>query len=372
MAYLKTSDSIIINATLTDKGKKLLSRGEFRVAKFTLGDDEIDYSLYSVKRITESDEGGDAYRPALENSLSLEAYRDTQSNIQYGLQSFEGAKLSPEEYRTLVEDSSGLDMHAYILNIPVLKVNKKLDYSPTMTGSVYYLSANNETTEKLNSIANFRFLTTDTLENVKFVVESSMDVPKVADYPAAEGAYKRPTKRNTELFILRKYLLDMEYFLYADNRFITSICGIKKNSLFRNYPDNNAEINFITDKESPPVSYQSEFDNFATYITKGIRNENYMPAEVEWTATEAYKYSDMRGPKGGIVAFNPLINQELKGTSTSTRDFRYSDFGEINQIVFSELPTSKFDYIDTTIYIIGATTNSRTHIPLRIIRYVGT
>ena len=46
MAYLKTSDSIVIQATLTDKGKKLLSRGNFKIAKFALGDDEIDYSLY--------------------------------------------------------------------------------------------------------------------------------------------------------------------------------------------------------------------------------------------------------------------------------------------------------------------------------------
>lgn len=45
MAYLKTSDSIVIHATLTDKGKKLLSRGNFKIAKFAFGDDEIDYSL---------------------------------------------------------------------------------------------------------------------------------------------------------------------------------------------------------------------------------------------------------------------------------------------------------------------------------------
>ena len=49
MAYQKTSDTIIINATLTDKGKKLLSRGKFKVAKFALGDDEIDYELFNAE-----------------------------------------------------------------------------------------------------------------------------------------------------------------------------------------------------------------------------------------------------------------------------------------------------------------------------------
>ena len=45
MAYTSTSDSIIIKATLTDKGRQLLSRGKFKIAKFALGDDELDYKL---------------------------------------------------------------------------------------------------------------------------------------------------------------------------------------------------------------------------------------------------------------------------------------------------------------------------------------
>ena len=62
---------------------------------------------------------------------------------------------------------------------------------------------------------------------------------------------------------------------------------------------------------------------------------------------------------------------ELKINSGDRRDFRYTKFGETDKIVFSELPASKFDYIDTTIYIVGSTTNSSVSIPLRIIRYAG-
>ena len=42
MAFLKSADTILIKATLTEKGKKLLSRGQFKIAKFALGDDEVD------------------------------------------------------------------------------------------------------------------------------------------------------------------------------------------------------------------------------------------------------------------------------------------------------------------------------------------
>jgi hypothetical protein len=362
MAYLKTSDSIVIQATLTDKGKKLLSRGNFKIAKFALGDDEIDYSLFRA-----ADKDDEGFEPALLNSEMFEAYKPTHSNIQYGLDSFDSAIL----YLTSLQQDTILEhgdkLHANILYLPILKTNSKLTISPSLSSSVYYLSVNDETTQKLDSINDFRFLTTNRLENVKFVVESGMDIPP--------GITIEPTRRNRREYILEKYLLDVDYFLYADNRLITKVCGIQQSSEFKNFPSAEVNINFVTDRESPPVSYASEFDNYATYITKGIPTHAYAFPEMTavWGPDDGFaNSSSFGGPRGSIVAFNPLINEELKGTSTSTRDFRYSDFGTTEQIVFSELPTSKFDYIDTTIYIIGATTNARLQIPVRLIRYVGT
>jgi hypothetical protein len=48
MSFLDNSGDIILDAVLTDHGRKLLAKGDgsFRIAKFALGDDEIDYSLY--------------------------------------------------------------------------------------------------------------------------------------------------------------------------------------------------------------------------------------------------------------------------------------------------------------------------------------
>ena len=88
MAYTKTSDSIIIKAALTEKGKKLLSRGKFKVAKFALGDDEIDYRLYN------NDPSPSAgYIPALKNANLIESIKNGDSNIQFGLQSFDDGVL---------------------------------------------------------------------------------------------------------------------------------------------------------------------------------------------------------------------------------------------------------------------------------------
>ena len=42
-----SSNNIILDAVLTDKGRELLARndGSFSIEKFALGDDEIDYSI---------------------------------------------------------------------------------------------------------------------------------------------------------------------------------------------------------------------------------------------------------------------------------------------------------------------------------------
>lgn len=49
MSFQDNSGDIILDAVLTNLGRKLLSRGDgsFRVAKFALGDDEVNYGLYN-------------------------------------------------------------------------------------------------------------------------------------------------------------------------------------------------------------------------------------------------------------------------------------------------------------------------------------
>ena len=49
MAFLDNSGDIILDAVLTDTGRMRLAKGDgtFRIAKFALGDDEVDYSSFN-------------------------------------------------------------------------------------------------------------------------------------------------------------------------------------------------------------------------------------------------------------------------------------------------------------------------------------
>ena len=47
MGFLDNSGDIILDAVLTDLGRKRMAEGNFRISKFALGDDEINYGLYN-------------------------------------------------------------------------------------------------------------------------------------------------------------------------------------------------------------------------------------------------------------------------------------------------------------------------------------
>ena len=92
MGFLDNT-SITVDAILTKKGRELLARGqnEFRITKFALADDEIDYNLYD----TTHPNGSNYYGSVIENMPLLEAFVDENQLLRYKLTTLpkETAKL---------------------------------------------------------------------------------------------------------------------------------------------------------------------------------------------------------------------------------------------------------------------------------------
>ena len=86
MAFLDNSGDIILDAVLTDLGRKRLSEGNFRITQFALGDDEIDYSLYNKDHPS----GSAYYDLEILQTPVFEAFTRTNANINYGLMSYNG------------------------------------------------------------------------------------------------------------------------------------------------------------------------------------------------------------------------------------------------------------------------------------------
>ena len=79
MGYLDNT-STTVDAILTKKGRELLARGgdEFKITKFALGDDEIDYSLWDVTHPN----GTNSYGSAIENLPMLESSVHAEYNLR--------------------------------------------------------------------------------------------------------------------------------------------------------------------------------------------------------------------------------------------------------------------------------------------------
>jgi hypothetical protein len=92
MAFLDNSGDIILDAVLTDTGRKRLAAGDgsFRIAKFAVGDDEVDYTLYRNSNAAEGvhPSGSAYYDINILQTPVLEAFTNNTSIMNHKLVSY--------------------------------------------------------------------------------------------------------------------------------------------------------------------------------------------------------------------------------------------------------------------------------------------
>ena len=83
MAFLDNSGDIILDAVLTDAGRRRLARGDgtFNISKFALGDDEINYRLYDPAHTS----GSAYYDLEILQTPVLEAFTSPGSQLHHKL-----------------------------------------------------------------------------------------------------------------------------------------------------------------------------------------------------------------------------------------------------------------------------------------------
>ena len=334
MAFKNSTGDIVLDAVLTDVGRKHMAQGKFKITKFALGDDEIDYSFFVHKNTSTSlSEHDDTI---LLDTPILEAFGGQDSNIQYGLQNF------------IRED---------ILYYPKIILNTKLDDSTTpATDGFIYLAANRETRRKLDEdIGGRHVIQNNKSEFGTIVIESGIDNLDI-----------EPTQINKDKFITQMGLYDKYFLAYVDSRFIDNINFSPANSLFENDIADNLFMNLGPLARGIPVSLQAVSDFHQTYQFIGI--DNNVLNRSHSCATN--RHSSIKGPRATICAFNFEINKKLSKGSDSTPDFRYTKFGKTSSSINGS--SNLYDFIDITIYIQAMSSGARLSIPIRITRYAGT
>ena len=124
MGFLDNSGDIILDAVLTDLGRERLARGDgsFKITKFALGDDEINYNNYDKNHAS----GSAYYDLEVLQTPVLEAFTNNGSSMRSRLLS-----LSRND----------------ILYLPVIKINTTDQNAEMNSTESAYLVAVNETTE---------------------------------------------------------------------------------------------------------------------------------------------------------------------------------------------------------------------------------
>jgi len=353
MAFTNNCGTIVIDAVLTDIGRKRMVQGNFKITKYAFGDDEINYNLVDIndnQNLSASESGGTPLGTPI-----FEAFAERNSVINHGLLAFDRTDL---------------------LYLPVLKTNENLTDSAhsasTSAASIptgsefYYLSANSETTTSLTTmLTGSRFvLETNNPIDLKIIVESGLDA--VLEEASGNSLLLPCTEEAREAFILNTNLLDNYFNIYCDSRFITNVLAAGNDAFFKNADNNAARVNFQVLQKHTPLSTTTLFKHSYMFNVVGIPNLIY---DRSGDGTDI-NISSIRGPRGSATALNFIIDDSMTATSKGSSNYKYTTYGTSSAELFGD--GFLYDYIDTTVLVEGATSQSTLHLPIRIIRYAGT
>ena len=345
MAFLDNSGDIILDAVLTDLGRKRMSEGNFRITQFTLGDDEIDYSLYNKNHPS----GSAYYDLEILQTPVFEAFTRTNANINYGLASYNG--------------------NQNLLYLPSIKLNTKTSVAgnaslfPSTTGVVYFSVGNNAGKDTDAALRGGSALGT----SVGFLSPKNSNVilfETGLDSQGSDALSRNNTTR--ENYVVNNSLEDLQFTILADERIFPAVRRTR--GTFDWPKDASSGTPLGSYSLSPQPSFPSltlnsgtqEIENYGFATLVGQKND--MEGD---TDNNDLKFSVINGPRGGVGAFSLELGSSLDDGNANAL---YARLGRENQDLFGDGNT--YDYLDTLVYIRGDVTGVTLQVPIRVIRKV--
>jgi hypothetical protein len=334
MAFLDNSGDIILDAVLTDVGRKRMAQGDFSISKFAIGDDEIDYALYNKDHPS----GSAYYDLEILQTPILEAFTQINANINYGLTSYPRQDL---------------------LYLPSIVQNQKsavtLAAVTSSSGVVFLcddtkLTPAGATTSKQlgeDQSSDLSILVSDGVESSRCIlIETGINSTELVGSSANQGN-----------FLLATELVDSTFNVKYDSRFISQIFGAGSGTSFSNSTvDGTANLSL----DLVPVSVAASSTSVENYVdssVNGVLNRVYYSKSSTGT-DRSLSYSSIAGPRGSLTTLGFSINPDIP-----QNDFIV--YGKVGQ---TQGGSETYDYIDTTVYVQGASTNVTLQIPIRIIK----
>ena len=374
MAFLDNSGDIILDAVLTDTGRLRLAQGDgsFKISKFALGDDEINYALYD-----KAHQSGSAYYDLqIMQTPVLEAFTNNTSNLKTKL-------VSISRTNVLFMPVLALNRNTGINSVVnVLQNGSSQFFSRTLSAGAagtsiaqqnrFYVAVDDFTaTSILNYRANGSNANVSTGVSVSGLIKgytagggsTSIDLIRVDQ---GLDTNEIPPDLGLDSDLLESaYIIELDYRLGRVKR-----------------PDSDsvAAVNFIDD------------DNIASYYVTDTSYINPKGSPATQTATDtdtgetnSYKkevldkfnnFMAFEGPRGSTLQFRVEASQELKSSTYLFNQIGQSEDAQGSSILGFQsgatndlrVANKKVYYIDTTVRVVGANTGYRLDIPVRYIK----
>jgi hypothetical protein len=313
MGFLDNSGDIILDAVLTETGRKRLATGNFSISKFALGDDEIDYKLYQKNNAS----GSAYYDLEIMQTPVLEAFTQINANINYGLITIPNPNLlyMPTILRNeKIPSISVSDKH----NVIYLAVKDGTTYDALVSGFGGVKGGGPDyVLESGNSVGR------------SIILESGLDTAEISGTPT-----------NQQNYIVSQGLQERSFQVSVDNRFFVSIWGPSPGSVFNNNGGNGTEVVSFKLTPTGPTGSDKNLRNYALATIAAVNNAVYYrtnDARVD-TATSVIK-----GPRSAATALTFSVK------TLASNDF--TRFGSTGQTVAGAAGT--YSYIDSVVYVRG-------------------
>jgi hypothetical protein len=309
MGFLNNSGDIILDAVLTDLGRKKLAAGDgsFRIVKFALSDEEIDYSQYDKAAATGQEDLDILASPV------FEAFTNNTSTMKSLLLSIPRTDL---------------------LFLPILKVN---DTTGNSAGSKYSTSLPNtfivSCTDPTDT--NIASSTSGPSEN-QFIAYKENKKLIVIDQGFDSSDSSVSDTQNIQTNFPELY--ETSYMVEIDNR----LGNLTKS-------DNNVvQPSFIDD------------DNIATYILNDINFVSLISGRV---SSDTNKVSIHSGSPGSRLTFSLKASVNLQSSDTL--------FDLLGTSFTAGTGTKTYKRIITNITVTGMTTGYSIEVPVAFYKYIG-
>jgi len=336
MAFLDNSGDIILDAVLTDAGRQRMARGDFKIVKFALGDEEVNYEIFNANHPS----GSAFFDLSIMQTPVLEAFTNNTSLMKTKLLSLNRNNILFMPKLALNAKSPNSDPFVNLFRSQVA----------TFNGYFVLADKNTVTNGVTNAAPAFSGVggviagTGDGVDGDGNIILIDQGIDGAGDF-GLDATFPSD-------------LVETAFMVKVDHRLLR-LQGAKQ------LDGGRTQANFETLNHS-----FVDDDGIATYYIAAGDPGFHEGVDRHRTAsdqglTTAATYEVFIGPTGNRLAITPLTSNAIKHSNGL-----FTELGNTNNALVTNTLTNIGDhrYIDTIINVVGVTTGYALDIPIRIVK----